>query len=268
MTFMHHFWDRHNGDCTNAVSPNSLLLVRRGSLSWEILRLHRCFWNTIKALRTITGRPHCEKHALCRIPAFKHDQQVQPHWECTFHHEWLWFSISTSGLPDKIQLHGIGEEALILLFFKVFPISGQQLHCSLAVSKDLRWKCLHIFFHKPYQPHSDLFICLMVSLQKQPKAPNQNWTTHFGLSARVPLAFDFRVSQTSDYAISLILDLVATGCRHKSILCHGPSRPTDPTFHVLKHSSAGIVTNDTTRYLISSLSVAVDQDTFMELYNA
>ena len=48
------------------------------------------------------------------------------------------------GHPDKIQLQGIKEEALTWLFIKAFPISGQQLYCSMAASKDPFWKDSHI----------------------------------------------------------------------------------------------------------------------------
>lgn len=111
----------------------------------KILRQRRCFWNANRAPPAGTGRPHSEKHALNRTLTSKLAQQVLPHWERTSHHERLLFSISTNGLPDKTQLHGMREEARILLCFKAFPITGQQLYRFVAVSKEPRWKGLHIF---------------------------------------------------------------------------------------------------------------------------
>lgn len=88
------------------------------------------------------------------------------------HRERLQLSVSTRGLPDKIQLQGIKEEALIWLFFKAFPISGQQLYCSVAASKDPPLERLAHSLLEPYQPPSDQLICLMASPKRQQKAPN------------------------------------------------------------------------------------------------
>ena len=110
--------------CTSLLRLTSRILVYPCCLhkltpsGEKILRQHRWFWNANKAAWAGTGRPHSEKHALCRTLTSKLAQQVLPHWERTPHHEQLLFPRSTNGLPDKTQRHGMREEALILLCFQ------------------------------------------------------------------------------------------------------------------------------------------------------
>lgn len=160
------------------------------------------------------------------------------------HCEWLELSVSTSGLPDKIQLQGIKEETLIWLFFKAFPISGQQLYCSVAASKDPPLERLTYSLPEPYQPPSDQLICLMVSPQRQQKAPNLSWaTSHFGPTAGTSLASMLEAQNSLDILFLQIVTWLqsATNLRTWDSDVQGPLGSPTCVFH---HFQAGIAPNN------------------------